>query len=248
MSVSGISSNSSLADLFKLLGSRTESSSSGQKASFEKTAATESTGSSDTVATDFSAFLQALTSANSALSQLIQDVKSSGSGASADSSTASASDTSKTSNPMANDLGALEKSLSSGDLGGAQNILSQIMQHMHRPHHAHHMGPPPDAGASQSTASTIASDSTSGSNTLANDFSALGNALSSGDQTSANSAFAQLMKDIQSTASTDSTGSKTASTSDTYAMSYRQNLEKLLNTWTSQMASAAQTSTISAFA
>jgi hypothetical protein len=54
------------------------------------------------------------------------------------------------------------------------------------------------------------------------------------------------IQDVQSTGSPESAGSSTASTFDTNATAYRQNLEKLLFTWAGLMVSDAQTSTISA--
>jgi DNA-binding FadR family transcriptional regulator len=156
-------------------------------------------------------------------------------------SATNASSSSTDSNPLAKDLSKLEEALQSGDTTSAQSILAQIMQHMQ----------PPDKTASDSTSTSTAStstSSTSGSNALINDLKALSEALSSGDLTSAKSAFSQVLQDIQSTGSADSTNSSTAAASDTNKTTFSLELAKLLETWTSLMATSTQASTINASA
>ena len=86
------------------------------------------------------------------------------------------------------DYAQLASSLQSDDLAGAQSAFANLQQ----------------ALQSQGTSTTQSSNgsstnSSSGSDTIANDFSALGQALSSGSLSQAQSAFSQLQTDIQST-------------------------------------------------
>src|SRR5580658_8021721 len=80
------------------------------------------------------------------------------------------------------DFQQLASALQSGNLSGAQSAYSNIQQLL--------QGSPGSSSTSNSSTST-------GSNTLQNDFAALGQALQSGDLTTAQSAFAQLQTDFQ---------------------------------------------------
>src|SRR5580698_7094627 len=80
------------------------------------------------------------------------------------------------------DFQQLASALQSGNLSGAQSAYSNIQQLLQ--------------GNQGSSTSNTGSTST-GSNTLQNDFAALGQALQSGDLSTAQSAFAQLQSDFQ---------------------------------------------------
>jgi hypothetical protein len=86
------------------------------------------------------------------------------------------------------DYAQLASSLQSDDLAGAQSAFTNLQQALQ------------SQGTSTTQSSTGSStNSSSGSDTIANDFSALGQALSSGSLSQAQSAFSQLQTDIQST-------------------------------------------------
>jgi len=222
MSISAISSNDYLYQyLYQLYSTKTDSSTSSQS-NDTATTAVSSTSSSNSLANGFSALEDALkagdlSSAQSSFLQILQTISAT---ASDSSTTATSSSTSTDSNPLANDLSALEKALQSGDLSSAQSIFAQIMQNM--------PPPPPDATASDSTQSTTATSSSTGSgtNTIADDLTALGKALASGDLTSAQSYLSQLQQDLQSVSASASSASKTGTSSSTGT-----DLEKLLEMW-----------------
>ena len=86
------------------------------------------------------------------------------------------------------DYAQLASSLQSGDLAGAQSAFANLQQALQSQ----------GTSTPQSTTESGTSSS-SGSDTIANDFSALGQALSSGNLSQAQSAFSQLQTDIQST-------------------------------------------------
>jgi hypothetical protein len=199
MSISGISL---INYLHQMYGTQAENSTNSQYHGGLSTAASGSHKEKDQIATDLSALWEALqagnlSSAQSYLSQLQEDMEAFGKNASDSAqSTATAASTNSVndSNPMANDFSALKDALDSGDLTSAQNIFSQIMQHMQPP------PPPPEANdsdSSQSTANSSSTDAVNDSNPLANDLSVLEDALNSGDLTSAQNIFAQIMQHIQ---------------------------------------------------
>jgi hypothetical protein len=207
---------------------------------------TSTSENSDSLSSDLSELGDALSSgdtsgAQTILEQIIAKLQTTGTSSSDDesTSTSSTSGTSTDTNPLAQDLSKLEDALSSGDTTSAQSIFANIMQHM--------QGPPPPPPASES-ASTDSVASTSSSSSLSNNFSTLLEALSSGDLTSAQSSFSQLLEDLQSTSSTDSSSNSTASTSDTSTSNFSLQLGKLLETWASLMGTNTQTSTTNIFA
>src|SRR5258708_30316540 len=130
------------------------------------------------IKSDFSALAKALksgdlSSAQSAFSWLQKD-------------RASNSNSSTSSTSQADPFSALASALQSGDLSSAQTAFSTL-QHSHRQ-------PPPNA-RSDSTDSTSGSTTTSSSS---NPFSALSQALESGDLSAAKTAFADLLKNLPS--------------------------------------------------
>ena len=107
-------------------------------------------------------------------------------------------------NPLATDLTALGQALKSGDVTQAQKSLSTLQQDMQsvKGHHHRHRGHHGSAGTQGTDSSTASSgaQSTNGNwqNQFTADFSALGQALQSGDLAGAQSAFATLQQDMQS--------------------------------------------------
>jgi len=95
------------------------------------------------------------------------------------------------------DYAQLASSLQSDDLAGAQSAFTNLQQALQ------------SQGTSTTQSSTGSStNSSSGSDTIANDFSALGQALSSGSLSQAQSAFSQLQTDIQSTEQAETSQSR----------------------------------------
>jgi len=93
-----------------------------------------------------------------------------------------------------NDFQSLQNALQSGDLSGAQQAfasLKQDLQGAHRGHHHHHH---------RSTQNT-SSGGSGQNNPLASDMQTLQSALQSGDLSSAQQAFANFQKDLQTTQS-----------------------------------------------
>jgi hypothetical protein len=203
MSVSGISSNTNLCQTHHTHMQHSKGSSSAGEPS--TTTTDDSNGSSNVMATDLGTLLQALGShdqsdISSLLSQLQPKLQTVGAADGTGRLTASSSATSRGTNPLAHDLGKLEEALQSGDLTSAQNVFSQIMQRMQPP-------PPPDTGApgNVSTSAMASTGSANTMNTLASDLGALGTALQSGDLTSAQSSFSQLLDDLKATGSDNGT-------------------------------------------
>jgi hypothetical protein len=107
-------------------------------------------------------------------------------------------------NAFATDLNAVGQALQLGNVSDAQKAFAKLQQDMQsvqgRHHHHHHNG--------------SASAPGSGQNTLATDFQTLGQALQSNNLTDAQTAFAKLQQDIQSTYN-PSVGSNAGSSSST---------------------------------
>jgi len=105
-------------------------------------------------------------------------------------------------NTFSTDFQALGQALKSGNLTDAQAAFSKLQQDTqsvqgHHHHHGHHHG----SASTQSTGtptSNSGAQSTNGSgqNQFATDFSALGQALQSGNLSQAQSAFATLQQDM----------------------------------------------------
>ncbi len=105
------------------------------------------------------------------------------------SSTTASSATSESSNPIAQEFAQLSQDLQSGNLSAAQQDFSTIQQDMQSAnvsggHHHHHRG----GSSSQQSA-------------ISQTFSQLGQALQSGDLSSAQSLYSTLQQDFQQTAS-----------------------------------------------
>lgn len=106
-------------------------------------------------------------------------------------------------NPFATDFSALAKALQSGDLSAAQTAFAKLQQDTqsvqgHHHHHHHKASASTQSTASTTSSSSVGSTAGSGQNQFATDFSALGQALQSGNLSQAQAAFAKLQQDMGS--------------------------------------------------
>ena len=129
-----------------------------------------------------------LSGAQSAFSALEKLLPGNSTASSSSASGASASDSTATT--AKNDIDAIGKALSSGDLTGAQQAFSNL-QSLGRP-----PAPPPSYSSTNGNSSA---------DPITNDFNNLSSALQSGDLKSAQAAFKQLQSDLSSGDSTDLT-------------------------------------------
>lgn len=108
-------------------------------------------------------------------------------------------------NQFATDFNALGQALQSGDVTQAQKAFATLQQDMQsvqgHHHHRHHHGFT-NTQSTGSSASNSSVQSTNGSSQdqFATDFSALGQALQTGDLAGAQAAFATLQQDMESAA------------------------------------------------
>ena len=180
---------------------------------------------------DFNDLAQALGSGDlsgaqaafSAFQQLLPASASSTSNQTQSSTTASS-----TSNPgsgtVMTDLSNLGQALQAGNLSDAQNDFSKLTQDLQSigGHHHHHM-----YSNIQNTGTASASGSTGNStNPIVTDLSALGQALQSGNLTSAQSDYSQLQQDFQ--AVSQNTGTSSLSGAGSY-------VNQLFQMWMSAM-------------
>ncbi len=128
------------------------------------------------------------------------------------------------------DFQQLASALQSGDLSGAQSAYSNIQQLLGAN----------SGSSSNTTSSNTASPNTSasGSSTLQTDFAALGQALQSGDLSTAQSAFSQLQSDVQAArqsrfdnAQTSSQGPAAQGQEDQYVSSASQGQNPFQEAW-----------------
>jgi hypothetical protein len=112
---------------------------------------------------------------------------------------------------ISSDLAAVGNALQSNDLAGAQSAFTTLTQDLQSAgqapagqqtygHHHHHR----HGGGSQAASTT--------STTLSNDLAAVGNALQSGNLTTAQSAFTTLMQDLGNSSTQNTTGASGNST------------------------------------
>jgi outer membrane protein assembly factor BamD (BamD/ComL family) len=150
-----------------------------------------SSGPSSTIQTDFAALGQALSSGNltqaqSAFSQLQGDLQN----ASQPTGGAVATPPDPAQTPrlqVRQDYAQLAGDLQSGNLTGAQSAFTSLEQTLQT-----------QTGTNATSDTSASTTSTSSSDPIANDLNALGQALSSGNLTQAQSAFSELQSDIQS--------------------------------------------------
>ncbi len=131
------------------------------------------------------------------------------------------------------DFQQLASALQSGNLSGAQSAYSNIQQLLQ---------------GSQGSSTSNTSSTSTGSNTLQNDFAALGQALQSGDLSTAQSAFAQLKSDFQASRPSGGAGAAQGPSQgdDQYVASQGQNpVEQALQDYT-QLASDLQSGNLTA--
>jgi hypothetical protein len=154
----------------------------------------------------------------------------------------SAAGSSNGASSITNDLSMLGQAIQSGDLTGAQNDFSKLMQDMQSigggHHHHHHKA----SASSQDT--TIASASGSGTNSISTDLAALGQALQSGDVKSAGDAYSQLTKDMQSikqASQSQNTFAELQSTNST--INSNVGFQQLLNMWTQVISAGSSINT-----
>ena len=109
-------------------------------------------------------------------------------------------------NQFATDFTALGQALQSGNVTQAQKALATLQQDMqsvqgHHHRHRHHHGSAGTQSTNSSTSNSSAqSTNVSGQSQFATDFSALGQALKTGDLSGARAAFATLQQDMQTAA------------------------------------------------
>jgi hypothetical protein len=182
------SAQSAFAALQQALQTQTGPSETGPITTAPNTAPnTDSTNGADPILNDFNAVGQALTSgdlagAQSAFAQLKSDIQ-------AVEQTAAGQPQSPglAGKQVRQDYTQLASALASGDLTGAQSAFADLQQALQA-----------QTGSNNSTPATApTTDSTSSADPILNAFNALGQALSSGDLTQAQAAFAQLQSDIQ---------------------------------------------------
>jgi outer membrane protein assembly factor BamD (BamD/ComL family) len=184
---------------------------------------TAANSSSNPIATDYSALGQALQSgdlagAQKAFSSLEQDLtnwsQTNGTGSSSSNSPSS------TQTSLNNDYKALAQALQSGNLSDAQTAFSSVQQDLqniqqgqghHHHGHSHHGGSSQGSDseisgllASLSSSQTNSTSTASASGSLAQDFSALGQALQSGNLSDAQKAYASVQQDLQNAQPTGS--------------------------------------------
>ena len=107
-------------------------------------------------------------------------------------SSLSQTDSSSVLNQLKQDFKQLANALQSGNLTGAQKAFKALQQLVQ--------------GSQSGSQSSGGQPATTGNNPLQNDFAALGQALSSGNLSAAQSAFSQLQTDMQAAAPNSSSG------------------------------------------
>ncbi len=156
-------------------------------------------------------------SAFASLMQLFPNLSSSVNSQPQATATSPASSSSNVTNSVNNDLSALGQAIQSGDLKAAQNDFSELMhdtQSIGSEHHHHHHK---TSANSQNATTASPTSSITGTNSVANDLTALGQALQSGNLSTAGSVFSQLTQDMQTTNSTANSNTS---------------FQQLLNMWT----------------
>jgi len=111
-------------------------------------------------------------------------------------SSLSQTDSSSVLNQLKQDFKQLANALQSGNLTGAQKAFKALQQLVQ--------------GSQSGSQSSGGQPATTGNNPLQNDFAALGQALSSGNLSAAQSAFSQLQTDMQAADANGASGAKSA--------------------------------------
>jgi len=175
---------------------------------------------------DFSSLQQLLPNFTPATAGLIQS-----------SDATSSSSTGSDASPITTDLNVLGQALQSGDLSGAQSDFQKLTQDLQSigagHHHHHHHKAAAGTGDAKST----------GTNLIDTDFTALGQALQSGDLNAAQNSFSQLQQDMQTVSQGHHHHHAAAGVQDatsSAASNSGSNLEQLIKMWA---ATAAATTT-----
>ncbi len=110
-------------------------------------------------------------------------------------STTSTSTSTSTSNPIAQAFNQLARDLQSGNLSAAQKDYSTIQQDLQSSGHSHNNLRDRTGGSSGNSSSTGSADSTQSS--LAQDLNQIGQSLTAGNLTGAQTAYATLQQQLQ---------------------------------------------------
>jgi hypothetical protein len=179
-----------------------------------------------------------LSSVQSAFASLLQSFPNSSSSVSSQTQSAAtlpAANSGNSTSSITKDLSMLGQAIQSGDLSSAQNNFSKLIQDMQtigggHHHHRHH-----DKTSVMSQNATLASatGSTSGTNSVATDLTALGQALQAGDLKSAGYAYSLLTKDMQSIQQANNQQYTLAGPQATNSnINSNAGFQQLLNMWT----------------
>ena len=234
MSISSISSNSDYFQSYSINGS--DSLKQQRQQDFKSLAVALQSGD--------------LSGAQSAFASLLQMLPNSSSAANSQTQIAATSSTSGSINgtsSITSDLSALGQAIQSGDLTGAQNDFSKLTQDMQtigggHHHHHHHK----TSAGSQDAILASATGSTTGTNSVATDLAALGQALQSGDLKSAGYAYSLLTQDMQSIQQANNQQFTLAGSQSTNSTANSNTgFQQFLNMWT-QAISAGSSINISA--
>lgn len=222
MSISSITSNSDYYQNYLINGS-TSLKQQGQQ-DFKSLADALQSGDLSGAQSAFAALLQLFPNSSSPANNQTQSA-----------ATSSAASSSNGTNSITNDLGALGQAIQSGDLAGAQNDFSKLMQDIkligggHHHHHHHKTS----ASSQDATLASVTGAVTGGTTSIATDLAALGQALQTGDLKSAGTAYSQLTKDMQSIQQANNQQYAFASQQSTNPIATSNNgYQQLLNMWT----------------
>jgi CubicO group peptidase (beta-lactamase class C family) len=186
-------------------------------------------------------------SAFASLLQLFPNLSPSANSPTQSTATSSAASSSSSTSSITNDLSTLGQAIQSGDLTGAQNDFSKLTQDMQsigggHHHHHHHK----TSAGSQDATLASATGSTAGTNSVATDLAALGQALQSGDLKSAGYVYSLLTQDMQSVQQANNQQYALAGPQSTNStVNSNAGFQQFLNTWT-QLISAGNSINISA--
>jgi hypothetical protein len=221
MSISSISSNSDYNQNYLINGSNSLKQQGQQD--FKSLADALQSGDLSGAQNAFAALLQLFPNSSSPANNQTQSA-----------ATSSAAGSSNSTNSITNDLSTLGQAIQSGDLTGAQNDFSKLMQDIKLigggHHHHHHKA---SANSQDATLASVTGAVTGGTTSIATDLAALGQALQTGDLKSAGTAYSLLTKDMQSIQQANNQQSVFASQQSTNSTANSNaGFQQLLNMWT----------------
>lgn len=202
---------------------------------------------------DFKSLADALQSSNlsgaqsafASLLQLFPSLSPSTNSTTQSTATSSAASSSNGTSSITSDLSTLGQAIQSGDLTGAQNDFSKLMQDMQaigggHHHHHHHKA----SASSQDATIASATGSTTDTNSISTDLAALGQAIQSGDVKSAGDAYSQLTQDMQSIRQVNNQQYAFASQQSTNSTANSNaGFQQLLNVWTQVISAGSSINT-----